>query len=129
MVCDFRCRSPLTEGRGLKHIVVIFDKQCEMSPLTEGRGLKRNIAQIARGFPHVAPHGGAWIETTNGAGTLSPERSPLTEGRGLKQSPPPVPAPRRASPLTEGRGLKQAIEERMQREQASPLTKECGNDV
>ena len=80
-------------------------------------------------YDYVAPHGGAWIETINGAGTLSPERSPLTEGRGLKQSPPPVPAPRRASPLTEGRGLKQAIEERMQREQASPLTKECGNDV
>ena len=54
----------------------------------------------------VAPHAGAWIETTVREVRINRERSPLTQGRGLKQAKPSPSPPSRKSPLTQGRGLK-----------------------
>ena len=56
--------SPLTEGRGLKHILQREKGRHVVSPLTEGRGLKRHAAALCAGVGGVAPHGGAWIETS-----------------------------------------------------------------
>ena len=55
-----------------------------MSPLTEGRGLKRYPARPCAAVSTVAPHRGAWIETTRACGARTELASPLTEGRGLK---------------------------------------------
>ena len=55
--------SPLTEGRGLKRNDNYRHPYNGLSPLTEGRGLKLSYIGILPTSPHVAPHGGAWIET------------------------------------------------------------------
>ena len=56
--------SPPTRGRGLKlderHLAV----EGVQSPPTRGRGLKPLIKQYSRMANKVAPHAGAWIETS-----------------------------------------------------------------
>ena len=54
----------------------------------------------------VAPHEGAWIETTCQWWILRNMRSPLTKGRGLKRWMAAQEEATRRSPLTKGRGLK-----------------------
>ena len=56
-----------------------------VSPLTEGRGLKRSEIYGYRVRIPVAPHRGAWIETSTARGLRQVGGSPLTEGRGLKR--------------------------------------------
>ena len=76
------------------------------SPLTEGRGLKLFTVNVADDRHTVAPHGGAWIETSRFLRPLITRLSPLTEGRGLKRCGKKSEIAGNASPLTEGRGLK-----------------------
>ncbi len=54
--------SPLTQGRGLKHLEYnrVWDEF--ESPLTQGRGLKPMLTR-SQAKAKVAPHAGAWIET------------------------------------------------------------------
>ena len=80
-----------------------------LSPLTEGRGLKLRRLFGLDGLRIVAPHGGAWIETTRGLSRGLQAMSPLTEGRGLKRHRPAGAGRGRWSPLTEGRGLKHYV--------------------
>ena len=56
-----------------------------MSPLTQGRGLKHINLNITRNGSFVAPHAGAWIETVITKNHTHPILSPLTQGRGLKR--------------------------------------------
>ena len=73
--------SPLTEGRGLKHILQREKGRNGVSPLTEGRGLKRNALACWPEAEQVAPHGGAWIETpASTAGGWKPSRRPSRRG-------------------------------------------------
>ena len=79
-----RDRSPLTQGRGLKHKIHRLVYHQLPSPLTQGRGLKHHFADTLELYKDVAPHTGAWIETSTSLITPSSSRSPLTQGRGLK---------------------------------------------
>ena len=57
----------------------------------------------------VAPHTGAWIETTAASSSYNHHHgSPLTQGRGLKLLKAGTPNSWSSSPLTQGRGLKLA---------------------
>ena len=79
--------SPPTRGRGLKHVdgcsSWIRAASTDRSPPTRGRGLKHKFLALKPGTlvrgrwhatdratacRHVAPHAGAWIETTRSAG-------------------------------------------------------------
>ena len=51
------------QGRGLKRSVAIFERYQNVSPLMQGRGLKQHQSHTCR-YHQVAPHAGAWIETT-----------------------------------------------------------------
>ena len=66
----------------------LFPRFILASPLTEGRGLKLLLLLFRKGEGFVAPHGGAWIEINRiliyRRYTLPLHMSPLTEGRGLK---------------------------------------------
>jgi len=59
----------------------------------------------------VAPHAGAWIETSIKVITSSVFLSPLTQGRGLKQLLQYPLVIFALSPLTQGRGLKPFLQE------------------
>ena len=80
--------SPLTEGRGLKLEEAAGELESQASPLTEGRGLKLVRKLSINLDSPVAPHRGAWIETTLPVGKSKYLLSPLTEGRGLKLMEP-----------------------------------------
>ena len=54
----------------------------------------------------VAPHAGAWIETSWRGSPRVPPRSPLTQGRGSKQQGDDGACRGAGSPLTQGRGSK-----------------------
>ena len=58
--------------------------------------------------PHVAPHAGAWIETFPKDWAAIDALSPLTQGRGSKLDQHGVPVRVWRSPLTQGRGSKRA---------------------
>ena len=58
-----KCRSPLTQGRGLKFVFFISLK-----------------------LINVAPHAGAWIEIHLNTPNVEHLTSPLTQGRGLKSA-------------------------------------------
>ena len=74
----------------------------------------------------VAPHRGAWIETTSCTPSHSLQVSPLTEGRGLKHFLRKWSTIQRSSPLTEGRGLKHGLRAERAFEIVSPLTEGRG---
>ena len=77
--------SPPTWGRGLKLHMRLVDFRPELSPPTWGRGLKPFLHRQLLPECTVAPHVGAWVETScSAAGSTSPW-SPPTWGRGLKQ--------------------------------------------
>ena len=57
-------QSPLTQGRGLKRVSRDSIIVSLLSPLTQGRGLKHLLPLIYSFILHVAPHAGAWIETS-----------------------------------------------------------------
>ncbi len=76
--------SPLTQGRGLKRFAPRSDESTRSSPLTQGRGLKPDGGRGGRDR-RVAPHAGARIETVIKAiEKYRLSKSPLTQGRGLK---------------------------------------------
>ena len=61
-------------GRGKLHLP-------RLSPLTKGRGLKRVLTEIKEGLINVAPHEGAWIETSSaGASAAVPTGRPSRRG-------------------------------------------------
>mgnify|MGYP007130809961 CR=1 FL=1 len=60
-----RKRSPPTRGRGLKRLGKYPIFQVLLSPPTRGRGLKPEEYLSYRQALAVAPHAGAWIETTD----------------------------------------------------------------
>ena len=100
-------RSPLTQGRGLKQKMTGPDGKVIESPLTQGRGLKLLLPLNNIHLSTVAPHAGAWIETSGHRSECPPvSRSPLTQGRGLKLHVTTIFHVVRESPLTQGRGLK-----------------------
>ena len=59
-------QSPLTQGRGLKRDPARVGGYPLRSPLTQGRGLKQPESGLTSVLSFVAPHTGAWIETSNG---------------------------------------------------------------
>ena len=61
---DRRGRSLLMQERGLKHHHVRMIPTKTRSLLMQERGLKREAAQVIQGLQDVAPHAGAWIETS-----------------------------------------------------------------
>ena len=81
-----------------------------LSPLTQGRGLKHVQAYSPGELSSVAPHTGAWIETTaiEGLSTASQEVAPHT-GAWIETRYEDYLTENKAtmSPLTQGRGLKQ----------------------
>ena len=77
-----------------------------VSPLTQGRGLKHAAGLTFACIDCVAPHTGAWIETTDKGKATWAAESPLTQGRGLKQQQQRKTNHVEKSPLTQGRGLK-----------------------
>jgi len=81
-------------------------KEALESPLTQGRGLKHSIRVERERGNRVAPHAGAWIETSKVVHDRLVHLSPLTQGRGLKQQAIMWANAAIASPLTQGRGLK-----------------------
>src|SRR3546814_10677136 len=115
-------------GRGSKPELIPADRMQPPSPLMQGRGSKRELMGGGRDRLRVAPHAGAWIETTAGRPGRAWSRSPLMQGRGSKplklksgQSTWSRPscrgvdrnevfetyrAPQRQSPLMQGRGSK-----------------------
>ena len=58
------CESPPTRGRGLKPDAKTATRNAWQSPPTRGRGLKHTVKRLSE-VQGVAPHAGAWIETTN----------------------------------------------------------------
>ena len=56
--------SPLTQGRGLKLLFCKERMKMTGSPLTQGRGLKPLAEVDFTDNQMVAPHAGAWIETS-----------------------------------------------------------------
>ncbi len=57
-------RSPLMRGRGLKLYSFREQNSNYKSPLMRGRGLKRYHKPVITTKFRVAPHAGAWIETS-----------------------------------------------------------------
>src|SRR3546814_19501905 len=72
------------QGRGSKHELIPADRMQPPSPLMQGRGSKRELRGAGRDRLRVAPHAGAWIETTAGRPGRAWSRSPLMQGRGSK---------------------------------------------
>ena len=72
--------SPLTQGRGLKHCQHACSARLASSPLTQGRGLKHVAAAPMTIAMPVAPHAGAWIETSRGANTSASRGRPSRGG-------------------------------------------------
>ena len=144
-----RRASPLTRGRGSKRFRARGGLADPASPLTRGRGSKLAIVGVSswiigrpsrggvdRNFrqcrasaranvaPHagawietsptscwlmaqrVAPHAGAWIETPCRRDAATGSQSPLTRGRGSKHAQLLARRYIGASPLTRGRGSK-----------------------
>ncbi len=56
--------SPLTQGRGSKLQASVSTTTRFLSPLTQGRGSKHRIDDTWLVHLEVAPHTGAWIETS-----------------------------------------------------------------
>ena len=52
-------------GRGLKPEPQRHKNNQEPSPPMRGRGLKQLLPNLQHGSHNVAPHAGAWIETTD----------------------------------------------------------------
>jgi len=78
--------SPLTQGRGSKQRRRQRREHGAQSPLTQGRGSKHVAHHREPHTKGVAPHAGAWIETTRRSRAFAPPRmSPLTQGRGSKR--------------------------------------------
>ena len=77
--------SPLTQGRGLKlaiiHLLVLVVK---VAPHTGAWIETSTQPSVSISPAKVAPHTGAWIETTAGSTRMNILTSPLTQGRGLK---------------------------------------------
>src|SRR5690554_5335364 len=63
--CRAYATSRLTQARGLKHCVERIPICRRMSRLTQARGLKPFFNGTTNYAVGVAPHAGAWIETTN----------------------------------------------------------------
>ncbi|CAA7616867.1 hypothetical protein MTBSS4_170022 [Magnetospirillum sp. SS-4] len=64
---------------------VVSEDAGPVSPPTRGRGLKLRVLRGTRRREGVAPHAGAWIETSKDAiKRASAQLSPPTRGRGLK---------------------------------------------
>ncbi len=59
-----RNKSPLMQGRGLKQSQALSSVSMPTSPLMQGRGLKQNMPCDCLLRYCVAPHAGAWIETS-----------------------------------------------------------------
>ncbi len=59
--------SPPTRGRGLKQDAWLNKSKPMKSPPTRGRGLKLEYTLTPYERALVAPHAGAWIETTPSA--------------------------------------------------------------
>jgi len=98
--------SPPMRGRGLKQGSADGDIAIVASPPMRGRGLKR--FRINRGDrpEKVAPHAGAWIETTQTRQPLGTPWSPPMRGRGLKHFNSGKYIDKWRSPPMRGRGLK-----------------------
>ena len=60
----FGKKSPPTRGRGLKPAASVQTAVLPASPPTRGRGLKLDGRSMRLRIQSVAPHAGAWIETT-----------------------------------------------------------------
>ena len=56
--------SRLTQARGLKHNIPLSCLRLTLSRLTQARGLKPFATSFVLVVLHVAPHAGAWIETS-----------------------------------------------------------------
>src|SRR5258708_2563534 len=97
-----------------------------MSPLTQGRGLKHMPFQNRVNVTPVAPHTGAWIETSAGSARNRIGKSPLTQGRGLKLIGQHLCQMSEKSPLTQGRGLKLIGSSMIKMSAGSPLTQGRG---
>ncbi len=77
--------SPPMRGRGLKQHRPGRKLTAGVSPPMRGRGLKPHTRSLFFGKVSVAPHAGAWIETSN-LSLLHPRPlSPPMRGRGLKR--------------------------------------------
>ncbi len=146
-------KSPLTQGRGSKHLVVRLRRHgvngrpshrgvdrnprnpgCRpaniASPLTQGRGSKHGYRDPRPDDREVAPHTGAWIETDcSKISTPSIRESPLTQGRGSKRCNTTGPVIFLASPLTQGRGSKHYVHSLASNTIESPLTQGRGSKL
>ena len=75
--------SPPMRGRGLKLVFDEDDESASWSPPMRGRGLKLEEKEL-RVLVGVAPHAGAWIETSAWRRLRRRKPSPPMRGRGLK---------------------------------------------
>ena len=77
--------SPLAQGRGLKQVRGA-DRPCRTGVAPHaGAWIETSSRTSCSRRSAVAPHAGAWIETLDVASYESAIRSPLTQGRGLKR--------------------------------------------
>ncbi len=84
---QYRLPSPPMRGRGLKPVDLEIPVGEALSPPMRGRGLKLFLFERCRCLDRVAPHAGAWIETTTGNNPDPRGWSPPMRGRGLKLAP------------------------------------------
>ena len=94
------------QGRGLKHGSPQSDIVKMRSPLVQGRGLKHYENLKERIVCQVAPRAGARIETAWHRPGFGLASSPLVQGRGLKLQVLDESYITLTSPLVQGRGLK-----------------------
>ncbi len=76
--------SPLMQGRGSKPSPAIGRLADTASPLMQGRGSQRRHGNAGTLRKPVAPHAGAWIETSSVSRATMRCASPLMQGRGSK---------------------------------------------
>src|SRR5207253_2173073 len=100
-------RSPPTRARGLKPLAEVGDaKGCRVAPHA-GAWIETSYYPPCPTTLSVAPHAGAWIETRSPGRASTPScGSPPTRGRGLKLRLGGLVADLHQSPPTRGRGLK-----------------------
>ena len=120
-------QSPLTQGRGSKPLQAPAAYRTKSSPLTQGRGSKHRVPWLQQSGLAVAPHAGAWIETSDVQPAGGCNQSPLTQGRGSKRSRLRTSRRRRPSPLTQGRGSKLFVDPEPKQMPPSPLTQGRGS--
>ena len=99
--------SPLTQGRGLKLCILIGDASPDKVAPHAGAWIETSGQVATFAFTTVAPHAGAWIETVMMHPYLLPIPVAPHAGAWIETLVFFLCSVKLLSPLTQGRGLKQ----------------------